>query len=70
MTQAHKTPGAKVVFKAKMFAAPYAPFYDAYKYVIFEVTDPNVHPGHMMLKNLETGEKFMCHDGEVQTAPR
>ena len=68
MTQAHKTPGAIVIFKEKMYAAPYAPFYDAYRGVQFEVMDPNAHPGHMKLKNLSTGELILCHTDEVKTA--
>lgn len=67
MTQAHKTPGAIVEFKDKMYVAPYAPFYNAYRGVKFEVMDPNFHPGHMRIKNLDTGEISTCHDDEVKT---
>ena len=68
MTQAHKTPGAIVRFKDKMFSAPYAPFYDDAKGVKFEVIDPNVYPGHIRIKNLETSVITICHDDEIQTA--
>lgn len=70
MTQAHKTPGALVVFHDKMFKPPYTPFYDAYKDDVFEVQDPNIYPGHMKVKSTSTGSSIVIHDDEVKTAPR
>lgn len=67
MTQAHKTPGAIVEFVDKMYRPPYAPYYDAYKGELFEVKDPNKHPGHMLVQNIKGGDPFLIHDDEVKT---
>lgn len=65
MTQAHKTPGAKVEFLEKMYKAPYAPFYDGYKGLVFEVKSPA--PGnHLKIWHETTGE-FLIHPSDIRT---
>lgn len=70
MTQAHKTPGAVIEFHDFVYRPPYAPFFDAYRDKLFEVVDPNKHPGHMLIKPLEGGTPFLIHDDEVKTVPK
>lgn len=67
MTQAHKTPGAKVKLKEKMFSAPYAPFYEHHRERTFEVLNGNVYPGHVKVRDLETTDEFVFHDDEIVT---
>lgn len=61
MTQAHKTPGNKVIFKPALFEdAAWAKYYGQYKEATFEVVDGHginaKDRDHMSIKNLSTGE--------------
>ena len=70
MTQAHKTPGAIVELKEKMYEAPYAPWYDEHKGETFEVLDGNHAPGHVLVRSLRDGVEVALHDDEIKTVPK
>lgn len=63
------TIGQRVIFKPKVFRAPYVPYYDAYKGHTFEIIA--FHPGgHVELKCV-TGDVKVAgcvHDDELKAA--
>lgn len=72
MSQAHKTPGNKVILKPSLFAdASWSKYYEQYKHTIFEVQDghgftpKDVH--HMTIKSLSTGEIIGIDPEWIQT---
>lgn len=72
MTQAHKTPGNKVVFKPSLFdQAWFVSLYGGFKDTTFEVADGHgFHPSdnaHMTIKNLETGVIMGCDPEWLQS---
>ena len=65
------TVGQRVVFNPKVFKAPYAPYYDAYKDHEFEVVALHYRGTHIELKCVDAPEvlvKGYVHPDELKNA--